>query len=73
MLTAVNGHYNGEHIVSDENISLTAGQKVIITILDYVPEMKKSLDLSKYMGRGAKMFSSDAAEYVKELRENDRL
>ena len=38
MLTAVNGHYNGEHIVTDEKITLHAGQRVIITILDYTTE-----------------------------------
>ena len=52
MLTAVNGHYNGEHIVTDEKITLHAGQRVIITILDYTTEQKKTVDLKKYMGRG---------------------
>lgn len=31
------------------------------------------IDLKKYMGRGKKMFDTDAGDYVKELRENDRI
>ena len=72
MLTAVNGYYNGEQIVTDEKINLYKGQKVIITILDYSP-VKKKVDLKKYMGRGAKLFQTDAGEYVKGLRSNDRI
>ena len=34
MFTAVNGYYNGEHIVMDERVNLHVGQRVIITILD---------------------------------------
>ena len=32
MLEAVRGHYDGTHIVMEENVKLTAGQEVIITI-----------------------------------------
>ena len=73
MLTEVNGNYNGEHIVTDEKITLHAGQRVIITILDYTTEQKKTVDLKKYMGRGEKLFQTDAGEYVKGLRDNDRV
>ena len=34
MLEAVRGHYDDTHIVMEENVKLTAGQEVIITILD---------------------------------------
>ena len=34
MLAAVKGYYNGSHIVIDEDVSLSAGQEVIVTILD---------------------------------------
>jgi len=34
MLAAVKGYYNGSHIVIDEDISLSTGQEVIVTILD---------------------------------------
>ena len=73
MLTAVGGYYNGEHIVTEEKVNLIAGQKDIITILDYIPERKKKVDLSSYMGRGAKLFNSDANDYVRGLRSDDRI
>ena len=34
---------------------------------------KNKIDLKKYMGRGKKMFDTDAGDYVKELGENDRV
>ena len=73
MPTAVNGYYNGDHIVMEEDIHLIPGQKVIITILEYTPEKKKKVDLSSYMGRGAKLFHSDAKDYVRGLRNDDRI
>ncbi len=72
MLTAVKGYYNGNQIVIDEDVKMAVGQEVIITILD-MPKAGKKIDLSRYMGRGEKMFQSDAQEYIKELRENDRV
>ena len=73
MLTAVNGYYNGEQIVLNEKIKLYKGQKVIITILEDSPIKRKRTDLRKYMGRGAKLFQTDAGEYVKGLRSDDRV
>ncbi len=75
MLSTAKGHFNGSHIVMDEEMGLTAGQQVLITVLDIVkPQAKgKDIDLSRYMGRGEKMFTTDAGEYIKELRSNDRL
>ena len=77
MMTSIRGHYNGSHIVPDENIALVSGQQVIITVLnvsqDAVPPATAALDLSRYMGRGKKLFDIDAQEYVRELRDNDRL
>lgn len=52
---------------------MAIGQEVIVTILDMPEKKKKSINLEKYMGRGKKMFTDDAQEYVKELRSNDRL
>ena len=76
MLTAVRGHYNGSHIVPDEALNLIEGQEVIITILNPVSSISVSdhkIDLRKYMGRGKKMMERDAQEYIKGLRNNDRL
>ena len=72
MLMAVNGYYNGSNIILEEDVPLSEGQKVIVTILDAVPP-KNNINLNNYMGRGKKMFSTDAHDYIKELRKNDRL
>lgn len=72
MLAAVNGYYDGDSIVLEEDIPLAKGQKVIVTILDAV-QRKEEIDLDRYIGRGEKMFQSDAQDYVRGLRENDRL
>lgn len=73
MLAAVKGYYDGKQIVVDENVDMTVGQEVIVTILDMKKKEKKKIDLSNYMGRGKKMFDTDAQEYVKELRADDRV
>lgn len=41
MLTAVKGYYDGNQIVVDEDIKMTLGQEVIITILDGKREIGK--------------------------------
>lgn len=74
MFSAVKGYYDGSKIVMDEEIPLTAGQELIIMILEPAEAEAKQVDLRKYMGRGKKMFpDSDPADYVRELRENDRV
>ena len=72
MVAAVRGHYNGSEIVLDEQMSLDIGQEVIVTVLNLPSKKKEPIELSKYIGRGEKMFTSDAQDYVKELRCNDR-
>lgn len=72
MLAAVYGYYNGDSIVPEKDISLSKGRKVIVTILDTV-QRKEGIDIDQYIGRGKKMFQTDAQNYVKEMRENDRL
>lgn len=73
MLAAVKGYYDGKQIVIDEDIELADGQEVIVTILDMKKPKNENIDLKKFMGRGEKMFQSDAQEYIKELRGNDRV
>lgn len=73
MLTAVKGYYDGKKIVMDEDIELSAGQKVIVTVLEMEEPENGKRDLKKYMGRGKKMFQDDAQEYIKELRNGDRI
>ena len=74
-LTAVSGYYDGTGIVMDEEVTMSVGQRVIITILEKKPEHQpeQRIRLDKYMGRGKKMFTEDAGEYVKGLRQNDRV
>lgn len=73
MLAAVKGYYNGKQIVMYEDVKLAAGQEVIVTILEMQNKAKKKIDLKKYMGRGEKMFQTDAQDYIKELRDSDRV
>lgn len=73
MFVAVKGYYDGDRIIVDENINMSVGQEVMITILDGKRNLSSKLELGKYMGRGEKMFSVDAQEYVEELRSNDRI
>ena len=73
MLAAVKGYYNGKQIVMNEDVKLAAGQEVIVTILEMQNKEKKTIDLKKYMGRGEKMFQTDAQDYIKELRDSDRV
>ncbi|MCM1125181.1 MAG: hypothetical protein NC429_01785 [Lachnospiraceae bacterium] len=54
----------------NEDISLNAEQEVVVTIPD-MPD--KKIDLKKYMGRGKKMFHSDAQEYIRAMRDSDRI
>ena len=74
MMTAVEGYYNGTQIVTDEKIHLRKGQRLIITVLETTTaHSEKPSDLSKYMGRGKKMFNGNVDTYVEELRANDRV
>ena len=70
MLAAVKGYYDGNQIVIDEDVDLSVGQEVIVTILEKQKQANKKVDLKKYMGRGEKMFLTDAQDYIRELRDN---
>lgn len=73
MLATVKGYYNGNHIVISENVNLNIGQEVMITILDTKSTSEKKVDLKKYMGKGEKMFQTDAQDYIKEMRSGERI
>ena len=68
MFTTVQGYYNGNQIILDENVPLAYGQRVMVTILEEKPK-KKSSDFSKYRA-GKYGISMDAQDYGKELRED---
>lgn len=73
MLATVKGYYNGNHIVISENVNLNIGQEVMVTILDTQSAPKMKIDLKKYMGRGKKLFQTDAQDYIKEIRSDERI
>lgn len=73
MLTAVKGYYDGRQIVINEDVNLKAGQEVIVTILEMQKKTAETVDLKSFKGRGEKMFHTDAQEYIKELRADDRI
>lgn len=74
MLTAVEGYYDGNQIIMDEDIDLSIGQRVIVTVLETKELVQaQKVDLKKYMGRGKRMFQTDAQDYIEELRTNDRV
>ncbi len=57
MLTAVEGYYDGNQIIMDEDINLPIGQRVIVTVLETKESARaQKVDLKKYMGRGKKCF-----------------
>lgn len=72
---AVKGYFNGNNIILDEDIDIEKGQEVIVTVLpSFKAESGKGKpDLSVYMGRGKKMFDTDAGKFVEELRNDDRV
>lgn len=74
-MLAVKGIIQGNTVViEDEDIKKYDGKDVIVTILDFpYREQTQKVDLKKYMGRGEKLFQSDAQEYIREMRDNDRL
>ena len=74
-MLAVKGTIQGNTVViEEEDLRRYDGKDVIVTILDYpYKQQKKKVDLKKYMGRGEKLFQSDAQEYIREMRDHDRL
>lgn len=73
MLATVKGYYDGNNIVISENVNLNIGQEVMVTILDTKSTPKMKINLKKYMGRGEKMFQTDAQDYIKEIRSDERI
>jgi len=72
---AVKGYVSGNTVIAESSISGYSGQNVIITILDSSVKNEtnyNNIDLSKYRGRGAKMFNYDAQDYISKMRADDR-
>ena len=83
MLAAVKGYYDGKQIVisEDDRENLNAGDEVIITILDKITSERVETRTEKRR----RLIDSDAFvistgrtekeidEYIKEMRDNDRI
>ena len=77
MLEAVMATYSGDNIfVLDEATPFTQGQRVMIAAVEPKHiERHKGINLHQYSGSAGNLFGSveAVAEYVKGLRENDRI
>lgn len=71
-MVAVKGYYNGSNIVLDEQIEMTAGQKLMVIIETLEPESeRKRIDLDKYVTPTER--GKHVEEYMEEMRGNDRI
>ena len=77
MLDAVMATYSGENVfILDEATPFAQGQRVMIAAIEPKNiDQKKRIDLHRYSGSAGNLFGSveAVAEYVKGLRENDRI
>ena len=66
------GSFDGRYIIPDKDIHLSPGQKILVTIHDAV-DKREDIDLDKYINQGEKLFPEDAQEYIRELRNEERI
>ena len=66
------GSFDGRYIIPDKDIHLSSGQKILVTIHDAV-DKREDIDLDKYINQGEKLFPEDAQEYIRELRNEERI
>ena len=68
-MLSVRGVIRGNTVLVEDDLKAYEGKAVTVMIHD----SKAPLNLSKYRGRGEKMFpDTDPQEYIKGLRSNDR-
>lgn len=71
-MVAIKGYYNGNNIVLDEQIEMTAGQKLMVIIETSEPVSKRrKIDLDKYVTPTER--GRHVEEYMEEMRGNDRI
>lgn len=71
-MVAVKGYYNGSNIVLDEQVEMTAGQKLMVIIETLQSEPKRrEFDLDKYVTPTER--GKHVEEYMEEMRGNDRI
>ena len=73
-MLAVKVYYDGTKIIVNDDVVLQEGQELIITLLDTqlnIISQNQNFDFDKYTTKTDRI--QDAGEYIKELRENDRI
>lgn len=80
MMQAVRATYDGKNFVPDETVNLSAGQEVIVTILDddseseyeYLSDKEIDALIKRFSGSGGKFFNSveEVDEYIRQSRED---
>lgn len=69
-MLAVDAYYNGTNIVLDRDVEMFKGQRMTV-VFEPVKTKRKNIDLDKYGIRTER--GMHVNEYMKEMRENDRL
>ena len=76
-MTSVIDNNNNTQTETDDAIDIPNGQKDIISISNNIqnPSSQREIDLHKYINNGKQMFNHkiEVDDYIKGLRENDRL
>lgn len=68
----ISGSFDGRYIIPDRDIHLLSGQKILVTIHDAV-DKRENIDLDKYINHGERLFPADAQNYIRELRDEERI
>ena len=73
MLTAIEGYIENNQIIVHDNLTPYEGQQFVLTFLNkkHRSDAKKKLDFSKFGERTER--GQNADEYMREMRENDRV
>jgi hypothetical protein len=73
MLAAVKGIIRGNTVIIDDDIRAYDGSEVVVTLLDYPQSKsrKKDIDWDSFVIPSER--GKNVEEYMKEMRENDRL
>lgn len=83
MLTSVKGYYDGNQVVIDENDKqiLSLGDRVVVTILNrnlirqpetLADKRRRLIEEEKYVHPSGRT-AEEITDYLREIRENDRL
>ena len=75
MAEAVMGYYDGNRVILKDKVLWNTGQEVLVAVPPRsLKKTKQSkIDFSEFRSGGRYAIDKDAQDYVKELRENDRM